>query len=85
MPVVQLLIVSLMIAFFLLVFFVLAWYVAVPLLIVWAILGGVRWLKEQWINYQLQRSANGCSIRRTHQRKPPADTVVIDVDYTEIK
>lgn len=85
MPIFQLLFTGIVLFSFLLALFIMAWYVALPLLLIWGILGGVRWLKEQWEAYRLYREANGCTIRRTTPKPHRSDTTVIDVDYTEIK
>jgi len=85
LPIIQILFTGVILFAFLMVLFVLAWYIALPLLLILALLGGVRWLKEQWDAYRLYRESNGCTIRRASPGRRQSDTTVIDVDYTEIK
>ena len=60
--------------------FLLSWYVALPLLIVWAVFGGARWLYAQIQNIRYRRGANGCTIHKTST----THTTIIDADYTEL-
>ena len=83
MPILQMFLTLIMLIVFITVIFLIAWYVAIPLLLVWAVFGGIRWLRD-WIVAQRElRAANGCSIKRSHT-KTKAKTTVIDVDYTEV-
>ena len=85
MPILQMFFAGIILFAFLMAFFLLAWYIALPLLLVWAVLGGIRWLKDQWDSYQIYRESNGCSIRRSSSKSTQSKTTIIDVDYTEIK
>lgn len=82
MPIVQFIITFFTLIAFLLLAFVLAWYIAIPLLILWAVSGGIRWLQLQWQHYRDIKQSNGCTIRRVRPRTNRSP--VIDVDYTEI-
>lgn len=84
MPLLQMFLTVVMLMAFITVVFMIAWYVAVPLFILWAVLGGIRWLQNWFMMQREQRAANGCSIRRTHAKVKPKATV-IDVDYTEVR
>ena len=82
MPLIHLILTAFIALLFLGAVFILSWYIALPLIIVWAVWGSCRWIRDQFISYRLKREANGCTIRRTQNR--PRQTTVIDVDYTEI-
>ena len=84
MPVIQLMIGMMAVLLFLVLFIWVAWYVAVPILIVFGALSGLRWLQQQWQLRQIYRDANGCTIRKSRPRRQ-AETTIIDVDYTEIR
>jgi len=82
MPLLQLIFSILVTVCFLWMVFLLSWYIALPLLVIWAVFGGARWIYGKIQEMRYQRAANGCTIRRT-TRSDPTDTV-IDADYTEI-
>ena len=81
MPVLQLIFNFFLFLIFIWLVFLLSWYVALPLLIVWVLFGGARWLylKIQGIRYR--RMSNGCIIHRTTRTN---HTTIIDADYTEV-
>ena len=60
--------------------FLLSWYVALPLLIIWAVFGGARWLYAKIQSLRYRREANGCTIHPTKT----THTTIIDADYTEL-
>ena len=61
--------------------FLLSWYVFLPLLILWIIWGGGRWLYLKIQAWRYRRMANGCTIHRTTHH---THTTIIDADYTEL-
>ena len=85
MPIFQIVFIGTILVALLMAIFILAWYVALPLLLLWGLLGGIRWLKDQWYTYHLYRDANGCTIRKTPVRRHKTEDAIIDVDYTEVK
>jgi len=81
MPVLQLIFNFFLFLIFIWLVFLLSWYVALPLLIVFLLFGGARWLyfKLQCLRYR--RMSNGCTIQRTARTE---HTTIIDADYTEV-
>ena len=86
MPILQLIItIFCAISFLILLFFVLG-YVILPLLFVFGLIAGIRWLYTEIISYRKNRLANGCSIKRTYKNtSKQKQSDIIDVDYTEVK
>ena len=83
MPLLQMFLTIIMLIAFITVVFMIAWYIAVPLFIIWAVFGGIRWLRDWIVTQREMRAANGCFIKRSHT-KTKAKATVIDVDYTEV-
>jgi len=82
MPIIQLFFSTVLLILFLWLVFLLSWYVALPLLLIFVVIGAFRWLYLKVLQYRYQRAANGCTIRQDHSTKP--QPTIIDVDYTEI-
>jgi len=82
-PLFQIIISFIIFISFFLALLIIAWYIAIPLVIIWLIFGGLKWIQMRLLTYRQNRQANGCMMRRT--RKPFREkATVIDVDYTEL-
>jgi len=81
MPLLHLIFMLFIIFTFVWLMFLLSWYVALPLLILGALFGGIRWLYLKIQNWRYRRMANGCTIHRT---TATTHTTIIDADYTEL-
>ena len=82
MPVLHLILSAILTTCFLILVFVLSWYIALPLLIIWALWGLVRLVRDRILIYRFRRESNGCTIHPTNERV--TNTTIIDADYTEI-
>ncbi len=86
MPLFQLIVTIFCIAVFLTLLFFVLGYVILPLLFVFGLIAGIRWLYTEIVSYRENRLANGCSIKRTYKNtSKQKQSTVIDVDYTEVK
>ena len=81
MPLLQLIFTFFLTLIFIWLVFLFSWYVALPLLVIWAIFGGVRLLYAKIQALRYRRASNGCTIHRTESK---AHTTIIDADYTEV-
>lgn len=72
---------SLGVAFLILVLFV-AWYIALPLIILFMIIGVMGYIRNRLLLSDLQKKMSQ-RFKRTYQRSK--NEQIIDVDYTEIK
>lgn len=70
-------------AFFILLFLV-AWYIALPLLLIFLVLGAFGALRMRYEIYRAQKSATPLHLV-IRKRTPKRDSEVIDVDFTEVK
>ena len=82
MPILHLILSVLITTCFLVLVFVLSWYIALPLLIIWALWGIARLIRDRILAYRFRRESNGCTIHPTKERVQ--NTTIIDADYTEI-
>ncbi len=65
--------------------FLAMWYIALPLLLIGAIVWIVQMLRVHWLAYRTAQQANGCRIREIHpEQSSHRRQNVIDVDYTEV-
>lgn len=66
-------------------FFILAWYVALPILLLMLVMGGIARLRLWWLVRQAEKATNGCEIRQTnHTPQGNNKSEIIDVDFTEV-
>lgn len=72
---------SIGVAFFALLLFV-AWYIAIPLIILFLIIGVIGYIRNKLFLYDFQKKMATRFKRENRQFK---DNNIIDVDYTEIK
>ena len=82
MPIFYLMLSAILTTCFVVFVFMLSWYIALPLLIIWAIWGLVRLVRDRLLAYRFRRESNGCTIHPTQERV--TNTTIIDADYTEI-
>ena len=82
MPIIHLILSAILTTCFLILVFVLSWYIALPLLIIWALWGLIRFIRDRIWTFRLRRESNGCTFHPTNN--PKESTTIIDADYTEI-